>query len=269
MSSPVPSRDDADSRFAASTEGRHSPRTLKPPSRSQTPTSRPASVVSPGCSWIGGSSASGARSDTARALSAVSLPSLPQPVSSDTGAFRAFLRVPRDPSVRCRVREAQVLTSLARRPAIFIGAFAAMVSNLLTTLKGLFAFDDAMDIYACREPLLARLRLSASAAVHFRFADWDSRSRSRRRRRYRRPCLHRRLCAEDDRSDGRLHGHPWRMARRELCAGRLAARLHLRCLGMVSPLYARSGPLTEPALTKAPRRTGLLSCRTSSCSSLT
>ncbi|KAG0655762.1 hypothetical protein C6P46_000724 [Rhodotorula mucilaginosa] len=34
-------------------------------------------------------------------------------------------------------------------PAIFIGAFAAIVSNLLTTLKGLFAFDDAMDIYAC------------------------------------------------------------------------------------------------------------------------
>lgn len=39
---------------------------------------------------------------------------------------------------------------LDRRPAIFIGAFAAIVSNLLTTLKGLFAFDDAMDIYACR-----------------------------------------------------------------------------------------------------------------------
>ncbi|BGP58638.1 hypothetical protein JCM8202v2_006307 [Rhodotorula sphaerocarpa] len=34
-------------------------------------------------------------------------------------------------------------------PSIFIGAFAAIVSNLLTTLKGFFAFDDAMDIYAC------------------------------------------------------------------------------------------------------------------------
>ena len=42
-----------------------------------------------------------------------------------------------------------------RRPAIFIGAFAAIVSNLLTTLKGLFAFDDAMDIYACRKSTFA------------------------------------------------------------------------------------------------------------------
>ncbi|GAA5886996.1 hypothetical protein JCM6882_009410 [Rhodosporidiobolus microsporus] len=34
-------------------------------------------------------------------------------------------------------------------PSIFIGVMAAAVANLLTTLKGFFAFDDAMDIYAC------------------------------------------------------------------------------------------------------------------------
>ncbi|BGO96242.1 hypothetical protein NBRC10512_002114 [Rhodotorula toruloides] len=34
-------------------------------------------------------------------------------------------------------------------PSIFIGVVAAAMSNLLTTLKGFFAFDDAMDIYAC------------------------------------------------------------------------------------------------------------------------
>ncbi|GEM11871.1 ammonium transmembrane transporter [Rhodotorula toruloides] len=34
-------------------------------------------------------------------------------------------------------------------PSIFIGVVAAGMSNLLTTLKGFFAFDDAMDIYAC------------------------------------------------------------------------------------------------------------------------
>ncbi|SCV67221.1 BQ2448_5867 [Microbotryum intermedium] len=33
--------------------------------------------------------------------------------------------------------------------AIFIGVIAAAISNLLTTLKGIFNFDDAMDIYAC------------------------------------------------------------------------------------------------------------------------
>lgn len=35
-------------------------------------------------------------------------------------------------------------------PAICIGVVSAIVCNLLTTLKGFFAFDDAMDIYACR-----------------------------------------------------------------------------------------------------------------------
>lgn len=39
---------------------------------------------------------------------------------------------------------------LSRSPSIFIGVVAAAMSNLLTTLKGFFAFDDAMDIYACR-----------------------------------------------------------------------------------------------------------------------
>ncbi|GAA5979287.1 hypothetical protein JCM11641_001983 [Rhodosporidiobolus odoratus] len=34
-------------------------------------------------------------------------------------------------------------------PSIFIGVVAAVFSNILTTLKGFFAFDDAMDIYAC------------------------------------------------------------------------------------------------------------------------
>ncbi|GAA5884023.1 hypothetical protein JCM16303_001363 [Sporobolomyces ruberrimus] len=34
-------------------------------------------------------------------------------------------------------------------PSIFIGVVAAAVSNALTTLKGFFSFDDAMDIYAC------------------------------------------------------------------------------------------------------------------------
>ncbi|GAA5833570.1 hypothetical protein JCM11251_003529 [Rhodosporidiobolus azoricus] len=34
-------------------------------------------------------------------------------------------------------------------PSIFIGVGAAAISNFLTTLKGFFAFDDAMDIYAC------------------------------------------------------------------------------------------------------------------------
>ncbi|GAA5858232.1 hypothetical protein JCM8547_005701 [Rhodosporidiobolus lusitaniae] len=34
-------------------------------------------------------------------------------------------------------------------PSIFIGVISAATSNLLTTLKGFFAFDDAMDIYAC------------------------------------------------------------------------------------------------------------------------
>ncbi|GAA5908498.1 hypothetical protein JCM5296_004777 [Sporobolomyces johnsonii] len=34
-------------------------------------------------------------------------------------------------------------------PSIFIGVIAACFSNALTTLKGFFAFDDAMDIYAC------------------------------------------------------------------------------------------------------------------------
>ncbi|GAA5945587.1 hypothetical protein JCM3775_000532 [Rhodotorula graminis] len=34
-------------------------------------------------------------------------------------------------------------------PSIFIGVVSAAISNLLTTLKGFFAFDDAMDIYAC------------------------------------------------------------------------------------------------------------------------
>ncbi|GJN94585.1 hypothetical protein Rhopal_007668-T1 [Rhodotorula paludigena] len=34
-------------------------------------------------------------------------------------------------------------------PAICIGVVSAIVCNLLTTLKGFFAFDDAMDIYAC------------------------------------------------------------------------------------------------------------------------
>ncbi|KAK4048908.1 hypothetical protein OIV83_004464 [Microbotryomycetes sp. JL201] len=33
--------------------------------------------------------------------------------------------------------------------AILIGVLAAGISNLLTALKGFFAFDDAMDIYAC------------------------------------------------------------------------------------------------------------------------
>ncbi|GAA6052558.1 hypothetical protein JCM3770_003242 [Rhodotorula araucariae] len=34
-------------------------------------------------------------------------------------------------------------------PSIFIGVVASAISNLLTTLKGFFNFDDAMDIYAC------------------------------------------------------------------------------------------------------------------------
>ncbi|KAK4699001.1 ammonium transporter, Amt family, partial [Phenoliferia sp. Uapishka_3] len=33
--------------------------------------------------------------------------------------------------------------------SIFIGVAAAAISNLLTSLKGIFGFDDAMDIYAC------------------------------------------------------------------------------------------------------------------------
>ena len=33
--------------------------------------------------------------------------------------------------------------------AAFIGIMASVVSNLLTSLKGWFRFDDAMDIYAC------------------------------------------------------------------------------------------------------------------------
>lgn len=33
--------------------------------------------------------------------------------------------------------------------SVFIGIFAAAVSNLLTSLKGWFKFDDALDIYAC------------------------------------------------------------------------------------------------------------------------
>ncbi|SGY39621.1 BQ5605_C003g02248 [Microbotryum silenes-dioicae] len=33
--------------------------------------------------------------------------------------------------------------------SVFIGVIAASISNLLTTLKGIFNFDDAMDIYAC------------------------------------------------------------------------------------------------------------------------
>lgn len=33
--------------------------------------------------------------------------------------------------------------------SVFIGVVAAAIANLLTSLKGLFGFDDAMDIYAC------------------------------------------------------------------------------------------------------------------------
>jgi Amt family ammonium transporter len=32
---------------------------------------------------------------------------------------------------------------------VFIGVVSAAISNLLTSLKGFFRFDDAMDIYAC------------------------------------------------------------------------------------------------------------------------
>ena len=33
--------------------------------------------------------------------------------------------------------------------AVFIGVVSSAISNLLTSLKGFFRFDDAMDIYAC------------------------------------------------------------------------------------------------------------------------
>lgn len=55
--------------------------------------------------------------------------------------------------VSVRRADERARTFLARSPSIFIGVVSAAISNLLTTLKGFFAFDDAMDIYACRASL--------------------------------------------------------------------------------------------------------------------
>lgn len=55
--------------------------------------------------------------------------------------------------VDVRRADERARTFLARSPSIFIGVVSAAISNLLTTLKGFFAFDDAMDIYACRASL--------------------------------------------------------------------------------------------------------------------